>query len=219
MDGITALPKLLAARPGVAIIIASTPSQIGAEVSLQQALALGAADYVPKPAASRLGSNEEFRRDLLERVLQLGGRAPARCQSVEGPQRAPVVGRVAPKPAGSAPVVLRKPGTLTPQILAIGSSTGGPQALNTVLKDFPASLKMPIVITQHMPPTFTAILAQHIAKASGWACHEAVEGEIIAPAVIYVAPGYCHLTFERKPTGVIAHLTNDPPENFCVLSC
>lgn len=215
MDGITALPKIMATRPGTAVIIASTLSQRNAEISLQ-ALALGAADYVPKPMASRLGSNEEFRRELMEKVRLFGNRSrlrrPPRSEARSDTFAAP---KPSVRPREPVVVSLRKPSILKPNILAIGSSTGGPQALNVVLKNLPASLNAPIVITQHMPPTFTSILAQHVGKASGWPCHEAVNGEAIVPGTIYVAPGDHHLTFERRGNTTHVKLTSDPPENFC----
>lgn len=215
MDEITALPKIMATRPGTAVIIASTLSQRNAEISLQ-ALALGAADYVPKPMASRLGSNEEFRRELMEKVRLFGNRSrlrrPPRSEARSDTFAAP---KPSVRPREPVVVSLRKPSMLKPNILAIGSSTGGPQALNVVLKNLPASLNAPIVITQHMPPTFTSILAQHVGKASGWPCHEAVNGEAIVPGTIYVAPGDHHLTFERRGNTTHVKLTSDPPENFC----
>ena len=219
MDGITALPKILAARPGTSVIIASTLSQRNAEISLQ-ALALGAADYVPKPAASRLGGNEEFRRELLEKVHLFGGRSRSRRPAARSGVGAPAPSAAAARPLATRPhetpaIVLRRPGILKPQILAIGSSTGGPQALNTVLKNLPTSINVPVVITQHMPPTFTSILAQHVNKASGWPCREAVDGEPITNGTIYVAPGDRHLIFEKKGNGCVAKLSTQPPENFC----
>jgi two-component system chemotaxis response regulator CheB len=213
MDGIAALPKLLEIRPGTAIVIASTLSQQGAEISLR-ALALGATDYVAKPVAAQLGSNDDFRRELIARVIQFGGRARARRTGPVLARRIGTTGTTALKPA-SAPIALRKPSTLPPHILAIGASTGGPQALNALLKDVPTSIRAPIVITQHMPPTFTTILAQHIAKASGWPSREAIDGEALRPGNIYVAPGNQHLLIERRGNERVVKLTGDPPENFC----
>jgi len=215
MDGITALPRILASRPGTSIIVASTLSQRNAEISLQ-ALAMGAADYVPKPTASRIGSNDEFRRELLDKVRHFGNRAHARKVTT----KPAVTGQAIAHPPvfhsqSATPIALRRPGALKPHILAIGSSTGGPQALNTLLKDIPPSINVPIVITQHMPPTFTSILAQHVAKASGWPCHEIADGETIAAGTIYVAPGNYHVSFERKGILCVARLNQDPPENFC----
>jgi two-component system chemotaxis response regulator CheB len=215
MDGITALPKLLEARAGTSIIIASTLSQRNAEISLQ-ALALGAADYVPKPVASRIGSNEEFRRELLDKVRLFGNRSRSRRPKTATPQTnsfAAVKPILATRPAPA--IVLRKPSMLRPNILAIASSTGGPQALNVLLKNMPTAINAPIVITQHMPPTFTSILAQHIAKSSGWPAHEAIEGEVLQNGTIYIAPGDKHMMFDKQGTGAKVRLSDDPPENFC----
>ncbi len=110
---------------------------------------------------------------------------------------------------------MRRPGLLRPNVLAIASSTGGPQALNILLKNMTTAINAPIVITQHMPPTFTSILAQHVGKASGWPCHEAVDGEPLQAGTIYIAPGDKHLTFEKLGAGAKVRLSNDPPENFC----
>ena len=216
MDGITALPKLLESRPGTSIIIASTLSQRNAEISLQ-ALALGAADYVPKPVASRIGSNEEFRRELIDKVRLFGNRSRLRRPRTETPHAANTVAAAKPvaRPRETPVITLRRPGLLRPNVLAIASSTGGPQALNVLLKNMPSSINVPIVITQHMPPTFTSILAQHVGKASGWPTHEAVEGETLQNGTIFVAPGDKHLTFEKQGTGAKVRLSNDPPENFC----
>jgi two-component system chemotaxis response regulator CheB len=219
MDGITALPKLLAARPGTSVIVASTLSQRNAEISLQ-ALALGAADYIPKPEAANISGRADFKRELLDKVHLFGKRSIARRHASGTPAgigRAPNATATAPlhRVAAKPMIALRKAGLLKPQILAIGSSTGGPQALNQLLKALPTAINVPIVITQHMPPTFTSILAQHVAKASGWPCREAQDGETILPGNIYVAPGDHHLLIDRKGPNAVARLTRDPPENFC----
>ena len=210
MDGLTALPELLKLKPGLPVVIASTLSQRNAEISLK-ALSLGAADYVPKPSGTGLGGSEDFRRELVEKVLALGNRprrhAPAATAAVEAPVMATA--------HASRPFALRQPGAAKPHILAIGSSTGGPPALNTFLALLRPSLRAPIVITQHMPPTFTTILAQQIAKTSGRPCHEAVDGETILPGSIYVAPGSYHMIFERRGATCVARLNQEPPENFC----
>jgi two-component system chemotaxis response regulator CheB len=103
-----------------------------------------------------------------------------------------------------------------PEVIAIGSSTGGPQALQRLLQNLPAGLKLPILITQHMPPAFTTILAQHLARASGVPAAEGVDGEPVLPGRIYVAPGDYHMLPERGADGgVTLRLTKDPPENYC----
>jgi two-component system chemotaxis response regulator CheB len=119
-----------------------------------------------------------------------------------------------PKPVqpGSKTITLLPASKQKPQILAIGSSTGGPQALFTLLGALPQSLGLPIVITQHMPPTFTAILAQHLTRLTGFPASEATDGEVMKPGRAYVAPGDQHMVLADRMT---LRLNQDPPENFC----
>lgn len=221
MDGLTALPLLLEKKRNLVVVIASTLSRRNAEISLR-ALSLGAADYIPKPDSnSSLTTSTEFRRELLEKVTNLGRRARGRTGQ---PATAPVgTARPATTPAPSALRSLR-PATFTlrtysltrPRILAVGSSTGGPQALNTLFADIGASIgQVPVVLTQHMPPTFTAILAEHLAKASSRPAAEGREGEVIKPGCIYVAPGGKHMTLAKNGTDVVIKITDGPPVNFC----
>jgi len=218
MDGLTALPKLLAAKPGLKVIIASTVTRRGADVSMR-ALAAGAADYLTKPGASALTSADEFKRELLAKVKVLGH---ARRRSV---------GLAAPGPAAQPlaregfellhephrrVIALRSAARDMPEAVAIGSSTGGPQALFKVMGALKGALKQPIFITQHMPATFTTILAEHIARASGYPCAEGVDGEPVRGGRIYVAPGDFHMVVEGKERGAkMVRLLKTPPENFC----
>lgn len=220
MDGLTALPLLLKALPNVQIIIASTLSQRNAVVSMQ-ALAQGAADYIPKPSTSRIGANDEYRRDLLQKVRALGRRGQA-LASTTGRAVHAVVGAAAQARPAVAPVsriasavALRPPMQAAPHVLAIGSSTGGPQALLTLLGALPAAVDIPVLIAQHMPAAFTPFLAQHIARASGRPCREAADGEVISSGTIYIAPGDFHLEVAGTATRPVARLTKAPPENFC----
>jgi two-component system chemotaxis response regulator CheB len=111
--------------------------------------------------------------------------------------------------------VLRAPGIKLAEALVIGSSTGGPQALLTLLGDLKTSVRQPILITQHMPPTFTGILAHHLNKASGVPAAEARDGETIVAGRIYVAPGNYHMFVERTDGKRVIRLRQTPPENFC----
>jgi two-component system chemotaxis response regulator CheB len=112
-------------------------------------------------------------------------------------------------------LALRKPSLFTPETLAIGSSTGGPQALLNLFRTLKDTLRAPVFITQHMPPTFTSILAEHLAQTSGAACKEAEDGEPVAAGHIYVAPGDYHMLVERRADGVVTRVTRDAPENYC----
>lgn len=209
MDGLTALPKLLEIDPRVKIIMASTLSQRNAEISLR-ALAAGATDYVPKPSASReLAGGQSFAEELQQKVRTLGGARRRRKRLRSSPaiktQRQPQ----------ARPVQLRKPGVHSPEILAIGSSTGGPQALFTFLSTISTSFKLPIVITQHMPATFTAILAEHITRATGWPCSESKDGDVVTPGRILLAPGDFHMVIEEMNGQRVVRLNQEPPVNFC----
>jgi two-component system chemotaxis response regulator CheB len=207
MDGLTALPKLLAADPGARVIMASTLTQKNAEISLE-ALARGATDYIPKPTASGLNGNENFRRDLLAKINGLGRRAAV-----------PASNRITASSSSGGlnhpPVALRPASAREPRVLAIGSSTGGPQALLTLLAALPKHLSVPIVIAQHMPATFTTVLAQHLGRASGRPSVEAANGEPIRPGRIYLAPGDFHFEIIRDGTNLLASLNKAPKENFC----
>jgi two-component system chemotaxis response regulator CheB len=196
MDGMTALPLLLRADPGIKVIMASTLTTRGADIAMR-ALRLGAADYVPKPSAVQ--GDETFSRELLEKVKGL-----ARMRR-----------RVALPAREAAALRLRSAPIMTPRLLAVGSSTGGPQALFTLVQGLGKTLNVPVVLTQHMPATFTPILAEHIAKLGGMPCAEAKDGEPLQANRIYLAPGDRHLLVHATRGSLQARITTDPPENFC----
>jgi two-component system chemotaxis response regulator CheB len=141
------------------------------------------------------------------------------------PERAPAAPAarplITPRPAmplstaPKAPISLRPAATETPEVIAIGSSTGGPQALFSMLTALGKNLAQPIVITQHMPATFTTILAEHIERASGIPTVEAADGMVIQGGRAYVAPGDYHLTIEAQGAQRVARLLKTPPENYC----
>lgn len=226
MDGLTALPLLLNARPGVQIVMASTLTRRNAEISLK-ALSLGAADYVPKPESnSGVSTSAEFRRDLVEKVKALGVKGKIKARRTSAPKPTLVGGAkvaVAPQPVVERPAAapidmasMRRWSSSAPRIVAIGSSTGGPQALNVVVKALgPVASRVPIVITQHMPATFTAILAENLAKTAGIPAAEGQDGEMLKPGHIYVAPGGKHMVIKPAPGGAMIKLDDGPPVNFC----
>jgi two-component system, chemotaxis family, protein-glutamate methylesterase/glutaminase len=214
MDGLTALPKLIAAVPGLKVIMASTLTLRNADVSMR-ALAAGAADYIPKPSSTAAMTGADvYKRELIEKVKALGAAFRAATGGRgEGP--APLMAR-RPLPAmPRAPIVLRK---LTPrrrQVLAVGSSTGGPQALFGLFAELKGKLDVPVLITQHMPKTFTTILAEHLRRIVGGNCDEAKDGEVLKNGRIYIAPGDQHLTVAQQGAERVVRLTQEPPENFC----
>lgn len=203
MDGITALPHLLAVDPGVRIVMASTLTQRNADISIR-ALHAGASDYVPKPTSASGLSTGDFRREIVEKIKVLGAARKRRSLIKAGPNA-----------GGPAAAPLRKPGLMKPGVLAIGSSTGGPQALSAFMSNLRKNLGVPVVITQHMPPMFTNLLAEHMTKSTGWRCKEGVAGEILTPNTAYVAPGNFHMTIVPCAGGHKIELDQNPPENFC----
>jgi len=226
MDGLTALPKILAADPGVRIIMSSTLTVRNADVSLK-ALALGAADYIPKPTSTTgITAGQDFQRELIAKVKSL---AAARHGGARAAARVLTRGAAAAKTATAMPagpdrtsrlygddkIVLRKPSMVPPRVLAIGSSTGGPQALAHLMGALKGATGLPILITQHMPATFTTILAQHLGQASGLEAHEGIEGEAIRAGTIYVAPGGRHMLVDGPSTAPVIRLNDGPPENYC----
>ncbi len=215
MDGMTALPQLLQARPGLQVIMASTLTLKGASISMK-ALSRGAADYVPKPSSTgEINSAADFKRELISKVKSWGAvarrrRGSAARQPGEAPS-GPVARRF---PAG--PITLRAvPNLFRPDCIAIGSSTGGPQALFKVFQMMGKVTHLPVFVTQHMPATFTTILAEHLGQASGMPAAEAKDGEAAMPGRIYVAPGDFHMTIHAEGGRKVLHLDKNPPENFC----
>ncbi len=209
MDGMTALPLLLRARPGVKVVMASTLTRVNAQVSLQ-ALSKGASDYIAKPTSSgALISANDFKRELVEKVKALAGNTKRRGR------QAAAVPEAGKRSLYQKPVTLRAPGRSRPDILAIGSSTGGPQALLKLLGTLKTSVKIPIMITQHMPATFTTILAEHISRASGLLAAEGVDGETVESGRVYVAPGDFHMRVEQKGANRVIRLGQEEKENFC----
>jgi two-component system, chemotaxis family, protein-glutamate methylesterase/glutaminase len=218
LDGLSALPLLLEQEPDAAVIMVSTLTCRGAEVSVR-ALLLGAADYIAKPEAAP-SATAAFRRELMEKIRTLGlrksssaSRLPA-FPSVQGVDPAPSAKLAAPTAAPG--FALRPFARAVPRALLIGSSTGGPQALSDLFANMEASLdRAPVLIAQHMPPAFTTALAAHLARVSGRPVHEAEAGEAVVPGGIYVAPGGRHMRVARGRDGVVIAVGDDPPINFC----
>lgn len=198
MDGMTALPLILKAAPRAAVIVASALTQRGAKAAIA-ALAAGAADYVPKPQGAAGGAADPaFRAELVTKV-----RGWARMKRRESARPASVAPRPAPARSGARPA-----------LVAIGCSTGGPQALAALLKRLPL-LPVPVAVVQHMPAGFTTMLAEHLDRLGPHRCAEAKDGETFGPGRVFLAPGDRHLLVEAGAAGLLARLTTDPPENFC----
>jgi two-component system chemotaxis response regulator CheB len=207
VDGLAALPMILKAHPASKVIVISTLTQRNAEISLK-CLSLGAVDYLAKPESARAaGAAADFRRDLVEKLRALGAPRPRPARVL-----APVPSASAPASPSSVP----KPGSVKPQCLLIGSSTGGPRAVERVLLDMkPALAGTPVLIVQHMPAMFTAVFAEHLKSLLGMPAREARDGDAVLPGTILVAPGGRHMGIVSSGGKAAIRLNDGPPENFC----
>ena len=217
LDGISALPQLLAKKRDLIIIMASTLTRRNAEISFK-ALSLGASDYIPKPESTReLTAAETFRHDLIQKIRHLGAKLRRAVPASPAPSLARERGTSVETTAIAQPQLVRRAfGAQMPRVLLIGSSTGGPQALMALAAGIgPLIDRFPVLITQHMPPTFTTILAEHLARSSHRPAHEAVDGEIVKAGQIYLAPGGRHMRVVRHGAEVMIALDDGPAVNFC----
>jgi two-component system chemotaxis response regulator CheB len=206
LDGIGALPLLLAKRPDLVVLMVSTVTRRNAEISLR-ALALGAADYVPKPESNReVTTSQSFRREVIDKIRHLGRRRHLR----RVPRSA------TPADTSPAPIRLRPFSKTAPRAICIGCSTGGPQALQVVARGLRSALdRLPVLVAQHMPPTFTAILAEHLEREIAHPAREGADGEPLAPGTFYVAPGGRHMRVEVRGKVPVIALDDSPPMHFC----
>ncbi len=203
MDGLTALPQLLKLAPHARIVMASTLTREGAATTLR-AMSLGAADYISKPEATGLGGATAYQKDLIAKIRALGGAAQA---SANPAQRAPI--------PPMRPAFASKPAIFRPKALMIGASTGGPQALQNFLIPIAKEINAPIFIVQHMPPTFTTILAEKLAQVTGRPCREPANGDAVQAGHIYLARGDWHMRVEKQGVGQVIKIDQSPQVNFC----
>lgn len=205
MDGLEVLRQLRTKSPGLPVIMFSTLTQRGAEATLD-ALALGARDYVMKPAnvGSVTRAMETIRAELVPKIKALC-EIPAAITPVS-------VGRGKPWFATpSARMSVNRP----IEMVAIGTSTGGPNALGEVLPLLPRDFPAAVVVVQHMPPTFTRFLAERLNASCELSVTEAVDDQVLRPGNILIAPGDYHVVAEARGTQVHLRTVRTPPENSC----
>ncbi len=219
MNGLEALVELRKLYPRLPVIMFSSVTERGAAATLD-ALSKGANDYVTKPSA--VGSVDEavasVRRQLVPKIKVLADWAAAG-------QRGRAEGRVVPtapvpRAARPAPVAVQRErtraGSSRVDVVAIGVSTGGPDALTEVLPRLPRDFPVPILIVQHMPPVFTRLFAERLASRCAMAVGEARDGDPVRPGCIYIAPGDFHMTVVRDGDGELRIATDQgAPESWC----
>lgn len=208
MDGLETLDAIRKVYPKLPVIMFSTLTLKGGTTTLD-ALAHGASDYVTKPAnvGSVAAAQQSLRDQLIPKIKGLCGKSAPIQLAVS--ERAT---RVDPP----SPIPRRAPINVAPvDVVAIGVSTGGPNALSKLLPAIPSNFPVPIVIVQHMPPMFTKLLADRLNAQSQIEVHEAADGQAILPGQAYLAPGDFHMIVRRQLTRVVVSLQQEPPENSC----
>lgn len=228
MNGIEVLAELQKNHPGIGVIMLSTLTAEGSDMTMR-ALELGAFDFILKPQSKNQIEGKKEIRAALEPILKAfakskyapslisnKGRIPGPTSSLRSsmpPPRPSGAMRVF-KPLGVKPIAGRRGKS---EIVAIGISTGGPNALNQMLPRLPGDLGVPVLIVQHMPPVFTKSLAASLDKKCALTVKEAVNGENILPNVVYIAPGGKQMKLVAGTDGQNRRIkiTDDPPENSC----
>ena len=202
LDGLETLKALRKTHPKLPVIMFSTLTERGASATLD-ALALGANDYVTKPAnvGSVQAAMQRIREDLVPKI--------------KGLCRRPTVPATKPLLRPSLPATASTTGPSRIDVVAIGVSTGGPNALAAMLPGLAAQFPVPVVIVQHMPPLFTRLLAERISTIPGRHAREGVAGAVLAPGDIWIAPGGFHMEVEKGATGTRLLLHEGPPECSC----
>lgn len=228
MDGLTALREIRKTNKYLPIIMFSSLTHKGAQAAVM-ALTAGASDYVGKPATSAGSIDGAFKvleTELIPKIIGLAKRVKSRqareANTPDGKSPAPApipkVNAVA-EPIKSKSIEASSGQSVIPvkpvQAVCIGVSTGGPMALMQVFSQISTPLSVPIFIVQHMPPSFTALLAARLSAAGVMTVKEAEEGEIALSGTAYIAPGGFHMTLEKSGTKTIMHLNTEPPENSC----
>ena len=200
MDGLETLARIRAEYPDLPVIMVSALTERGTQMTLD-ALAMGATDYVTKPTniLPNQSSVIEVREELLGKIKSLG---LAYLGRNSGQRRK---GAVNPEETARSRV----------EIVVIGVSTGGPNALMRLLPEIPADFPVPLVVVQHMPPMFTRFLAERLEKGCALRVREAAHGDKLEPGTIWIAPGDFHLEMERTANGVMVRLHQGPLENSC----
>lgn len=202
LDGIATLAEIRKGYPNLPVIMFSALTELGAAATLD-ALALGASDYFTKPATGTgiESSVQVLRQELIPQIKALCARKRKS-------------GHVAPLPAPPLSGV-RRARTDPVEVVAIGTSTGGPNALVEVFSSLPADLPVPVVVVQHMPPMFTRLLAERLSSQCPIPVEEGREGVTLQPGRAWVAPGDFHMVVAKDGTRVRLQTHQEPPVNSC----
>ncbi len=213
MDGITTLKELRKTHPRLPVVMVSTLTSRGAATTIE-ALNAGATDYVTKPG--NVGKIVEG-IELIEQQLvpKLLGICSKKLPDGEAASVRPAIGAPRTSSTGMALGAATGPRMAPFDCVGIGTSTGGPNALQTVFGQFVEAPPVPIFVVQHMPPLFTAMLADRLGKCGPVPFHEATDGMVPLPGHAYLAPGAKHMIVRRENGRPVIRLNEEPPENSC----
>jgi len=203
MHGVEVLKALQLDAPKTKVIVISSETESNANCTIE-ALESGACDFIMKPKASTPDAQVELSRRLARSV-----RVARSVAQVVGRQYGQD-SRVALKPA-----IVKRAGSFQPDIIAVGSSTGGPAALSQVIAALPADLPVPVVITQHMPKLFVQSLASRLEKESQLSCQVAEDGMVLKAGNVYLAPGEIHMEVIRQGVKMAVKLVDGPKVHHC----
>ena len=212
MGGLETLAELRRRFPELSVIVFSAANEAGA-VGVLEALRAGASDYVTKPSQVALLADvvDALQAELIPKICALHASARRSAMAREAARAGIEISEALPPsrpPIASAPA-------LFPEIVVIGTSTGGPRALQAILPNLPASFPVPILVVQHMPAAFTPTFARSLDQLCRLAVREAFEGAEARPGQVWIAPGDHHMTVERTASGCRLHLDQGPKENSC----
>ena len=203
LNGVETVRAIRRTHPRLPVVMCSALTRDGADATLE-ALAAGANDWVAKPGQSTTVAETIARisADLIPRLRALCAASPAGRRTVESP----VVPAVVTRQRRRAP---------SPDVLAIATSTGGPNALSDLFLYLTLPLPVPVALVQHMPPVFTKSLADRLTRETVHHFHEAEDGQELMPGHVYIAPGGRHMEVERAGVHIVARLHDAAPENSC----
>lgn len=227
MDGLTALEQIMAVKP-TPVVMVSSLTKAGADATIK-ALSLGAVDFVAKSAGS-ISRIDEIEKDLLQKCREAAGVSGNRLRATVAAVKPVILPERTAPAAPEKPLIVEKVlnvdkaapsmtrttsvssaiSGVDDWIVAIGTSTGGPRALQEVLTRLPGNLPCPTVIVQHMPPGFTKSLAERLNTLSELTVKEAADNDKLVAGTVYIAPGDFHLTLRRETSGTYVKLNKDP---------
>lgn len=233
MNGIEFLKARSEREIEIPVVILSSVAQKGAKITME-ALSLGASDFITKPSGAVSHDIHVVGDQLIEMLRGYGGAyrrrhgreipAPPKDHAIKTPahvqdqpaateQRAAEQKKEMVPPVGGAKkrTPQREPGPL--ELIVLGISTGGPNALRKLVAELPADLNVPVVVVQHMPAGFTTEFSHSLNRVSALEIKEAAEGDLLKPGRVLIAPGNYHITVERRKLAGIIHLNQDPPQN------